>query len=369
MHALAIAAGILLAAIVLWDSFETILLPRRASGRIRLTRLVFRVLWRSWRLAALPFRRRSSRISFLSVFGIFGLLVLLGIWAAGLILAYALGYWGIGSRLHDVYGATGFGTCLYFSASTFFTLGMGEVTPQGPLARLLAVTEAGGGFGFLALMLSYLPVLYQAFSRRESRITMLDEWAGSPPCAAVLLRRGREAADPAHLDHLLREWETTTSEILESHLSYPMLAFLRSQHDNQSWIASLTTLLDACALLMVGVDGVPPFQARMTFAIARHAVVDLSQVFGLRPEVDAPDRLPGPEMERLRGWLAAAGVRLDGSPAPERRLADLRRMYEPYVIALGRYLWMEVPGWLPPERSRFNWETTAAGSSGPMNPH
>ncbi len=369
MHAVAIVAGLALAAIVLWDSFETILLPRRASGRIRLTRFVFKGLWAAWRLGARPFRGRRNRISFLSVFGVFGLIALVVIWAAGLIVSYSLVYWGLGAKVRDVLGPAGFGTCIYFSASTFFTLGMGEVIPVGPLARFFAVVEAGMGFGFLALMLSYLPVLYQAFSRRESRITMLDEWAGSPPCAAVLLRRGLEARDPRHLDQLLHEWEQTISEILESHLSYPMLAFFRSQHDNQSWLASLTTMLDTCALVMVGVDGVPPFQARMTFAIARHAAVDLSQVFGLKPEVPDPDRLAQADFDALRDWLAAAGVRLDGTVEPEMRLADLRRMYEPFVHALGRYLQMDVPGWLPPERSRFNWETTAAGRAGSMNPH
>jgi hypothetical protein len=362
MHGLTIAAGLTLAAIVLWDSFETILLPRRASGNVRLTRWVITGLWWAWRLAARPVRTRPARIGFLSVFGIFGLLVLLAVWAAGLILAFGLLHWGAGANLRDPQGPPGFGTCLYFSASTFFTLGLGEVVPVGPLERLLAVIEAGMGFGFLALMLSYLPVLYQAFSRRESRITMLDEWAGSPPSAGQLLRRAGEARDPRRLDELLRDWETTTSELLESHLSYPILAFFRSQHDNQSWLASLTTVLDACAIVTAGLDDVPPFQARMTFAIARHAVVDVSQVFALRPRSDDPERLPPAELARLREWLGAHGVTLPADEGWAERVTDARRLYEPYVHALARHLWIELPGWLPPERQRFNWLTTAGAA-------
>ena len=140
------------------------------------------------------------------------------------------------------------------------------------------MVEAGTGFGFLALVLSYLPVLYQSFSRRETRITMLDEWAGSPPsrggAAAPLLREPRSGRGA---QRLLRDWEVAAAEILESHLSYPILAFFRSQHDNQSWLASLTAVLDTCALVIVGVDGIDPFQARLTFAIGRHALVDVSQ--------------------------------------------------------------------------------------------
>src|SRR5206468_5994216 len=121
---------------------------------------------------------------------------------------------------------------------------------------------------------------YQSFSRRESRITMLDEWAGSPPCAAMILRRSHESRDAdAAIAPLLRDWEVASAEILESHLSYPILAFFRSQHDNQSWLAALTAMLDTCAVVIAGVEGFDTFQARLTFAIGRHALVDISQNF------------------------------------------------------------------------------------------
>lgn len=89
-----------------------------------------------------------------------------------------------------------------------------------------------------------------------------------------MLRRWSESADPRVLDPLLRDWERTSAEILESHLSYPILCFFRSQHDNQSWLASLTAILDTCALVIVGVDRIDPFQARLTFAIARHTKLE-----------------------------------------------------------------------------------------------
>src|SRR5262249_40519937 len=169
------------------------------------------------------------------------------------------------------------------SGVTFFTLGYGDVSPIGSLGRFVAVVEAANGFGLLAIVISYLPILYQAFSNREASISLLDARSGSPSSAVELLRRHRAEDKLYDLDRLLGEWERWSAQLLESHLSYPVLCYFRSQHDNQSWLRALTTVLDTCALVMVGVEGGPVWQARMTFAIARHAVVDIAQIFKTNP--------------------------------------------------------------------------------------
>ena len=133
---------------------------------------------------------------------------------------------------------------LYVSATNFTTLGLGDFTPRTDLARFLTVLEAGTGFGFLAIVISYLPILYQSFSRRETLISVLDEWAGSPPSAGELYRRVVEAGATDELRPLLDRWEEWTAELLESHLSYQVLSYFRSQHENQSWLAALTAIMD-----------------------------------------------------------------------------------------------------------------------------
>jgi len=213
------------------------------------------------------------------------------------------------------------------------------------------------GFGFLAIIVGYLPVIYQSFSRREVIISMLDARAGSPPNAAQLLTRNAENHTSDGLTPLLRDWEHWSAELLESHLSYPVLAYFRSQHDNQSWLGALTTILDACALVTAGLKGCSLNQARLTFAIARHAVVDLAQVFNTRPEFDRVNRLSPEELERLNAALRAAG--LDPDDPKGERLARLRRMYEPYVDALARHLQMELPPWILQTSKKDNWQTTA----------
>jgi len=351
------AFGLLLLATVLWDAYETILLPRRLPGDIRLSRLVLRNLWMAWKALARRFRSPGKREIFLSFYAQLGLIVLFGVWATGLIVAFAALQWAHGTRLASPPGLAGFAADLYMSGTTFFTLGLGDVVPTTTLARLLTVMEAGIGFGFLALVIAYVPVLYQFFSRREARITMLDQWAGSPPAAGLILKLAFESREPnVELDRLFRDWELTAAEILESHLSYPTLAFFRSQHDNQSWLASLGTVLDASALAGTCVRGVDPFQARLTFAICRHTLVDVAQVFRLRPHTE-----PTPKgIAELRAWLEGVGVPTEAGPEAEARFQELRGLYTPYLEALSEYLLMPIPDWIPPPgKARYNWRSTA----------
>src|SRR3989442_415022 len=247
---------------------------------------------------------------------------------------------------------------VYLSGETFFTLGLGDVAPTSRLARAIVVAEAGLGFGFLALVIGYVPVLYQAFSRREIEITLLDARAGSPPSAEALLR-SHAGEDLEELAELLDDWERWAAEMMESHLSYPVLSYFRSQHDNQSWLAALTTILDTSALVMVGVEGACARQAELTFAMARHAVVDLAQVLRRRPQSAARDRLPRAELRRLRVALAAGAVVLDDSDAAADKLAELRKMYEPYVTALADHLVMPLPAWRAAGHGQHNWRASA----------
>ncbi|HEY6251987.1 MAG TPA: potassium channel family protein [Candidatus Angelobacter sp.] len=359
LDALAITTGAILVFAVLWETFETIVLPRRVTRHFRMTRLFYRSSWKPWAMMA-SHRPAKKRDSLLSYYGPISLLLLLGLWALGLMLGFALIHYGAHTQLVGAVFPNRFGNDLYVSGTTLVTLGLGDLAPASSLGRFLIVLEAGIGFGFLALVIGYLPVLYQAFSRREVTISLLDARAGSPPTAAELLRRhaGPHGADA--LLQLLKDWEHWSADLMESHLSYPVLAYFRSQHDNQSWLGSLTTILDVCALTMVGVDGMCEYQARMTFAIARHALVDLSQIFASAPVLSTFfDRLPPELLERLRRHLRENGFILTEGSEADEHLAHLRSLYEPYAIALSRYLWMDLPPWIKDGVIKDNWKTTA----------
>jgi hypothetical protein len=359
MRLIAAVVGIAIILVVLGDAFETIILPRRVTRRFRLTRLFYRYTWMIWRGMVVRVNSRKRREALFGYYGPFSLLVLLGVWAVGMVLAFALLQWATPARFAGDLGMTEMSTALYFSGTTFFTLGLGDVHPLNLLGRILTVTEAGTGFGFLALVIGYLPVIYQGFSQRETNISLLDARAGSPPSATELLSRYAHNRALDELDPLLHEWEHWAAELLESHISYPVLAFFRSQHDNQSWLGSLTTILDATALLMVGIEGAPLRQAQLTFAMARHAVVDLSQVLQQPPLMNGDDRLPPEDLVTVYATLRADGAHLREGPAAEERLRELRGMYEPYVMGLAKYLVVFVPHWIPRERRPDNWQTSA----------
>src|SRR5579884_1737528 len=353
-----VGLGALLIAVVLWDCFEALILPRRVNRLLRPSRLFYQSAWSVWRFVGCRLGPGKRREKFLAPFGPLPLFGLFTTWAVALLFAFALIHRGLGSRLNapPADAEPTLWTYVYLSGTTFFTLGYGDVTAAEPAGRFLTVVEAGLGFGFLAVVIGYLPVLYAAFSRREATISLLDARAGSPPSAAEFLLRVARGGNPAAAAPVLAEWERWAAELLESHLSFPVLSYYRSQHDNQSWLAALTAMLDVCAVLLSGGAAEVVYQAQLTFAVARHAAVDLALVFRTPPRPPDPDRLPPERLTLLRQRLHEAGLPLRASQA---KTDELRRLYEPFVAALGDFLLFAVPPFVPEGAPVDNWQTSA----------
>src|ERR1700688_2447147 len=362
-------AGIFILFATLWEAFETIILPRRVTRPIRLVRMFYRVTWKFWAAVNRLIRSKKVREAHLSYYGPLSLLGLFATWAFLLILAFSMLHWSAGSAINAPGETPTFRTDFYLSGTTFFTLGLGDVTPRTTLARAITVAEGGTGFGFLGLMISYLPTLYGAFSQRELNISLLDARAGSPPTAAELLRRHAQFADSEVLTPYLRDWETWAAQLMESHLSYPVLCYFRSQHDNQSWLAAFTAVLDVSALLIAYGEGTAQWQSQLTFAIARHAVVDLAEVLRVPASLPAQDRLPPKEVAEVRNLLVECRASNKCGESGDKRLIELREMYEPYLNGLSRRLLMPLPSWGVGQRSVENWKRSAWGkiTSGPAD--
>jgi hypothetical protein len=359
VNALAFIVGILCLFIVLFDAFQTIILPRRAIGRIRLTSVFYTLTWRPWRFLTRRLSDTRLRETIFSYYGPLSLILLLAVWATMMIIGYALLYFSLGSPFTDSTHMSRFYSDLYVSGTTIFTLGLGDVIPQTSWSRSLLILEAGTGFGLLAVVMGYFPVLYAAFSRREVIISLLDARAGSPPTAAELLHRhSYEGAEEA-IAVLLTEWERWSAELLESHLSYPLLCYFRSQHNNQSWLSALTAILDTSALLISGVRGPEARQAQLTFAMARHAMVDLAQIFSCRPVTVMPDRLPPERYQQMFDLLCQSGIKACHDSHSSERLREMRALYEGYAEALSRYLVLPLPEWIMDKPHKDNWMTVA----------
>jgi len=359
VHVLALIAGIVCLFIVLLDAFQTIIMPRRAIGRFRITSLFYITTWRPWAFFARRLHHPRKRETLLSFYGPLSLILLLVVWAGAMVIGFALIYFAIGSPFSDPTQQPGFRSDVYVSGTTIFTLGLGDVTPRNPWARTLIILESGTGLGFLAVVMGYFPVLYSAFSRREVSIALLDARAGSPPTAAELMRRHAYQGGEQSLCVLLMEWERWSAELLESHISYPLLCYFRSQHNNQSWLSALTAMLDTSALLISGIRGLEARQAQLTFAMARHAVVDLAQIFALRPAQNAPDRLPPDRYQILFNTLCESGANVCHDNLSAERLREMRALYEGYVQALSEYLEMPLPPWVADRPHKDNWQTVA----------
>ncbi len=366
MYAVALIAGVFCCCGVGLDAFQTIILPRRPTGRWRLTQIFFTATWTPWAAIAERARNKKTRDQIYSIYGPLSLLMLLLMWAILLIVGFGLIYFSMQSPfgdamlLHSASTLARFGTDLYVSGTTLFTLGLGDVVPHSRAVRGIIIFESGVGLGFVALVISYLPVLYGAFSHLEVSVALLDARAGSPPNAAELLRRhGFEGGEEA-LTELLAEWERWSAEILESHISYPILCYYRSQHDNQSWLSALVAILVTCALLISVIEGPPSRQAQLTFVMARHALIDLGHVFHIEEDADwqrhhETDRLPAEEFNRLCSALGRTHLHMCGDPSSAQRLHTIRSLYEPYAAALSSYLRMPLPVWVAPAKENDQW--------------
>ena len=366
MRIAALIAGLLFCLSAIVDAFQTIILPRRPTGTLRITRIFYIVTWKPWAAFARRCKNAKVREQIYSVFGPGSLLLLLIVWAVLLVTGFGLIFFSLNTPFVDSMATPNhlshLRTDLYVSGTTLFTLGLGDVLPTTLLARAIVIVEAATGLGLVALVIGYVPVLYGAFSAREIDVALLDGRAGSPPTSTELLRRHAFPGGQEALVQLLAEWERWSAEILETHVSYPILCYYRSQHDNQSWLSALTAMLDSCALLISVVPGIASRQAQLTFAMARHALVDLGHIFHLeKKEAEwrdrgGPDRLPPANFLRVCELAQEAGLKLCGDPDAPARLHALRALYEPHAQAIADYLGMKLPAWVPEPRAKDQWK-------------
>ncbi len=347
-----------LVVMMLAEIFFSFLLPRRVKRDPAIVRSVFNYAWLPWRRLSRAMSPQAAD-TMLGIYGPFGLLLNLVLWVGVMMLGYACLQWAAGSHLGPMRAVVDFGDDFYFSAATMTTDGPAGLSAQTTFARIVQVIDSGTGLAVLAIVIGYLPSLYQAFSRREATVSQLDARAGSPPSAGRLVIRSTQRDGWPALNHYLSGWETWVAELMETHLAYPVLAYFRSQHVNQNWLSAMCTVLDTCAFTIAAAPAGTVDSARFTYAIARHAVVDLSYSFRVDPLAPAVDRLPEGDLEELLRQLSEAGVEAATDLATiKMRLERMRGSYEPYISALGARLELALPPWLAPESPTDNWRTT-----------
>jgi len=338
MRVVAAVAGVILISLMLAEFFVTFMLPRRVRRDPRIARGLNRALWVPWR----AFSRRLSASSADTALGFFGPLALVSqllIWTVGLIIGFALLEWAaVGG---------GFGHGLLFSSGLFLSA---EGASGSTSVHVIALFEAAIAIGVLFIVIGYLPAVYGSFSRREIAVSQLATRAGSPPAAGAILLRAADRERWLTLEHDLRDWEAWVAELMETHLSYPILGFYRSQHVNQNWLAALTAMVDVAAFVTAVESDGEVEAAELTFAIGQHALADLAHQYRVQP--GPADRLEDDAFDELYGLVEDALGRPVGRDEARERLTALRQAYEPKAQGLSQLLALDLPAWLPADAER-----------------
>jgi Ion channel len=334
-------AGVAIVVVILWDIFIAIVVPRRAPQFGRQTRVSGHViprLWRVWRELGLRQTNADRREAFLGVFGSFMVIALLVVWVTGLLLGYGLILFALKAELRPA--PETLGTAMYFAGVSLLTLGFGDIVAMEAPARLISLVAAANGLGLFALVITLMFSLYASFQRRELAVVVLEAAAGAPPSGVTLLETYALGGILSDLPRVFTDWQAWAAEVLDSHLAYPLLAYFRSSHDNDSWVSSLGAVMDAATLVLTTVDDGPVGWAKLSRAVGGHCLEDLVYAFRLNAEPEVG--VEREEFDEARQRLAAAGFSLRNADESWANFARLRAEYAGRVNALARY-WATPP--------------------------
>lgn len=349
-----LSVGVLMIGLVMHDIFQGVVVPRWSSRRFRIAPHLLEHSWSLWRIIANKKEHGDAREDFLGTYAPLALMISLISWVILLMGGYAVCFWALREQTHP--HLKSFGEAFYMAGTTLLTIGYGDYSSDGALARVLSLAAGASGLATFALVISFLFTLYGAVEARETRVLMLDARAGSPPSGIALLQAYAELDLISTLPSFFEEWEEWSARVLQSHIAYPMLSFFRSSHDRESWIASLGAVLDAATLLLSTVKSGPncgeqPLgAAKLMVRLGTHTLIDLGHYFGFRFE-DANRDHPHPgvereEWEQARRKLEKAGFVLRDADAAWPDFVRYRSPYAPYLNELAKYFAAPPTQWI-----------------------
>jgi hypothetical protein len=329
--------GLTIILIVFYDLFQTVVLPRPAVGKMQLARRVVRPMWLVWRWVSQRTSRLERSEARLAAFAPVALLTLFLIWAAALILGYGLVLNGLAEQIRPA--PPDFITSIYISASTLVPLAYGDFVPEGFLARGTIIAESATGVVLAALAITLLFSLYESFRSREELVVSLDALAGAPPTAVQLLETAAKHHMRPPLDDTFDDWRKWSAMVLESHLAYPLLIYIRSRHDNEAWINSFGAVMDAAVLTLSTIDNGSDGPAHLMFTVGNHLVEDMSWVFNIKSSDDPI--VERAEYDAAVQRLIKVGYKIRDTEAGWKKFAELRAKYATGLNQMA--LWLVIP--------------------------
>jgi hypothetical protein len=343
-------AGATLTALALLSAVRSMILPRGVPSK--LARSVFiwtRVVF--WlRMGRTASYERRDRV--MAMFAPIALLALLTSWLLCAVVGFTGIYLGTGVRpLRAAFEISG---------SSMFTLGTATSPHLAP--TVLTYVQAGLGLLLLTLLITYLPSIYGAFSRRELAVTMLEVRAGSPPSAVELLLRHHRIEKIDRLSELWQQWELWFVDIEETHTSLAGLAFFRSPQPDHSWVTAGGTVLDAAALRSAAIAGPREPDAELCLRAGYLALRRIATFFRVpydhRPQPDDPISITREEFDEVYDALATEGVKMQQRDKAWTAFAGWRVNYDTVLLNLARFVEAPLAPWTSdrsPLRAHLTW--------------
>jgi hypothetical protein len=342
LRVLVFTGGLALAAWTVFSAVRTFVLPRAANDSI--SRFVFVNMRKLFNLLLIPFKRYEQRDRILAFYAPISLISLLPVWLFLVQLGFSGMYWAIEGG--DPYQA-------YYTSGSFL-LTLGYASSENFLVTFLGFAEATIGLMLVALLIAYLPSMYNAFSRREAAVSMLEVRAGSPPSAVEMLARYSRLHGLDKLGQQWEAWEAWFTEIEESHTSLAALVFFRSPRPERSWVAAAGAVMDAAALTRSSVEIPADPRADLCIRAGFIAMRHIADYFGYEyhPDPHYPDQpisVSREQFEAALDRLASDGVRI--CPDREQAWCDFagwRVNYDQVLLALARLTMSPEAPWMAP---------------------
>jgi hypothetical protein len=341
-----LAIGIVVIALALVDIFQSVIVPRAPSLRLRISYFVWRVLWRVWP----PVAERvypndpAAREDFFGSFAPFALVAMLVVWVVVLVFGYGAVIWALRAQVTPL--PKSYWDATYFAGSSLFTIGFGDVVGRGGVARFVSLCAGASGLGVVSITTAFLFAIFGTFQRRESFIVAFSARAGSPPSGVGLFEIEAKTQTRQHFSSIMREAEAWIAALMESHLAYPVLAYFRSSHDEQSWIGTLGALLDASLIADTVLEEDDRGEARICYAIARHAVGDLSRFFALSRPSTGNCGISREDFDRACDRLRAVGYVLRQRDAAWSEFSAMRAEYAGPLNAMAHFFRIPPVQWI-----------------------
>ncbi len=301
INILVFLVGFVAVALTLSSALSTFVLPRAA--RSQLNRIVFGLLRRVFDFLLHFSRTYERRDTIMAYYAPIGVMLLVPTWYVLIALGYASMYWALG--VGDFYQS------IRLSGSSLFTLGF--ESNNAFWVMILEFSEAMLGLIMVALLISYLPTIYSAFSRREQVVNMLEVRAGSPPSASEMLLRFHRNQGLEKLSEYWKTWESWFADLEETHTTLPALIFFRSPRAENSWVTASGAVLDAAAFTLSTIDIPYEISAALSIRAGFLSLRRIATYFDLpNPQnphyPDTPICIERAEYDAVVTQLAAAGL-------------------------------------------------------------